>query len=38
MGNPGVAVPLTLGRQGGFHKVTVTSGDRYKYLKWESTY
>ena len=38
LGNPGVAVPLTLGRQGGFHKITVTSGDRYKYLKWDSTY
>ena len=38
LGKPGVAVPLTLGRQGRPQEVTVMSGDRYRYLKWDSTY
>lgn len=38
LGSPGVTVPLTLGRQTGLVEVNVTSGDRYRYLKWDSTY
>ncbi|MDF1722509.1 MAG: S1C family serine protease [Minwuia sp.] len=38
LGDPGVSVPLTLGRDGGISGISVTSGDRYRYLKWGTTY
>lgn len=38
LGDPGVSVPLTLGRGGAISGINVTSGDRYRYLKWGTTY
>ncbi len=38
LGEPGVLVPLTLGRDGGISSIGVTSGDRYNYLKLGTTY
>lgn len=37
-GKPGVSVPLTLGRDGAISAISITSGDRYRYLKWGTTY
>lgn len=37
-GRPGVDVSLTVGRPSGIEEVTVTSGDRYRYLRLGSTY
>lgn len=38
LGDPGVAVPLTIGREDHVERVSITSGDRYRYLKLEKTY
>jgi len=38
LGEAGIAVPLTLLRQGGLTEITVTSGNRYNYLKLNRTY
>jgi S1-C subfamily serine protease len=38
LGEPGVAVPLTILKADGLSKVEVTSGDRYDYLKLKPSY
>jgi len=38
LGRPGVSVPLTLGRDGAISGISIVSGDRYRYLKLDTTY